>query len=291
MNIKDLLNKDAVEVFSESSLDAIQEAFDTKVNLATESALIAQDELYAKKLDTLIKTIDKDHTAKMKKIVEAVDQDRAQKLLKVVKKYERTLNEDATQYKQQLVGAVSVYLDEFLEESISTEDLATAVKNKSAMSVLGKLRNVLSVGSVMMNESIQEAVLDGKSQITSLQEENVELKNKMKQLSESYNNVRVNALIEEKISSMDDDKKSFIRKTLKDKSFEFIKENFDYVSRLFDKKEKEKIKNITEDAKKKSANVDFIPKTEKILTENLNTNEPSGGDIYLSELSKVFGTR
>jgi 3-methyladenine DNA glycosylase AlkC len=291
MKIKDLLNKDAVEVFSESSLDAIQEAFDSKVNIATESALIAQDELYAKKLDTLIKTIDKDHTAKMKKIVEAVDQDRAQKLLKVVKKYERTLNEDATQYKQQLVGAVSVYLDEFLEESVSTEDLATAVKNKSAMSVLGKLRNVLSVGSVMMNESIQEAVLDGKSQITSLQEENAELKNKMKQLSESYNNVRVNALIEEKISSMDDDKKSFIRKTLKDKSFEFIKENFDYVSRLFDKKEKEKIKNITEDAKKKSANVDFIPKTEKILTENLNTNEPSGGDIYLSELSKVFGTR
>jgi 3-methyladenine DNA glycosylase AlkC len=291
MKIKDLLNKDAVEVFSESSLDAIQEAFDTKVNLATESALIAQDELYAKKLDTLIKTIDKDHTAKMKKIVEAFDQDRAQKLLKVVKKYERTLNEDATQYKQQLVGAVSVYLDEFLEESVSTEDLATAVKNKSAMSVLGKLRNVLSVGSVMMNESIQEAVLDGKSQITSLQEENTELKNKMKQLSESYNNVRVNSLIEEKISSMDDDKKSFIRKTLKDKSFEFIKENFDYVSRLFDKKEKEKIKNITEDAKKKSANVDFIPKTEKILTENLNTNEPSGGDIYLSELSKVFGTR
>jgi len=291
MKIKDLLNKDAVEVFSESSLDAIQEAFDTKVNLATESALIAQDELYAKKLDTLIKTIDKDHTAKMKKIVEAVDQDRAQKLLKVVKKYERTLNEDASQYKQQLVGAVSTYLDEFLEESISTEDLATAVKNKSAMSVLGKLRNVLSVGSVMMNESIQEAVLDGKSQITSLQEENVELKNKMKQLSESYNNVRVNSLIEEKISSMDDDKKSFIRKTLKDKSFEFIKENFDYVSRLFDKKEKEKIKNITEDAKKKSANVDFIPKTEKVLTENLNTNESSGGDIYLSELSKVFGTR
>jgi N-methylhydantoinase B/oxoprolinase/acetone carboxylase alpha subunit len=159
------------------------------------------------------------------------------------------------------------------------------------MSVLGKLRNVLSVGSVMMNESIQEAVLDGKSQITSLQEENTELKNKMKQLSESYNNVRVNSLIEEKISSMDDDKKSFIRKTLKDKSFEFIKENFDYVSRLFDKKEKEKIKNITEDAKKKSANVDFIPKTEKVLTENLNTNESSGGDIYLSELSKVFGTR
>lgn len=291
MKIKDLLNKDAVQVFSESSLDAIQDAFDKKVELSTEAALIAQDELYAEKLDTLIKTIDKDHTAKMKKIVEAVDQDRAQKLLKVVKKYERTLNEDASSYKKQLVGAVSAYLDEFLEESISTEDLSTAVKNKSAMGVLSKLRNVLSVGSVMMNESIQEAVIDGKSQITSLQSENENLKQKLQQLGESYNNVRVNALIEEKISSMEDDKKSFIRKTLKDKSFEFIKENFDYVSRLFDKKEKEKIKNITEDAKKKSANVDFIPKTEKILTENLNTKEFTGGDIYVNELSKVFGSR
>jgi hypothetical protein len=291
MKIKDLLNKDAVEVFSESSLDAIQEAFDKKVELATEAALVAQDELYAEKLDKLIKTIDKDHTAKMKKIVEAVDQDRAQKLLKVVKKYERMVNEDAAVYKKQLVGAVSAYLDEFLEESISTEDLATAVKNKSAMGVLSKLRNVLSVGSVMMNESIQEAVLDGKSQITSLQSENENLKKQIEQLKESYDNVRVNALIEEKISSMDDSKKSFIRKTLKDKSFEFIKENFDYVSRLFDKKEKEKIKNITEDAKKKSANVDFIPKTEKILTESLNTNSASSGDIYLDELTKVFGTR
>lgn len=291
MKIKDLLNEDAVKVFSEASLDAIQEAFDKKVELATEAALIAQDEVYAEKLDKLIKTIDKDHTTKMKKIVEAIDQDRAQKLLTVVKKYERTLNEDSAQYKKQLVGAVSAYLDEFLEESISTEDLSTAVKNKSAMKVLAKLRSALSVGSVMMNESIQEAVLDGKSQIEALKNENSNLKKNLKTLEESFNNVRVNALIEEKISSMATDKKSFIRKTLKDKSFDFVKENFDYVSRLFDKKEKEKIKSITEEAKIKSANVDFIPKSEKIVTESLNTKESTGGDIYLDELTKVFGTR
>jgi len=291
MKIKDLLNEDAVQVFSEASLDAIQNAFDKKVELATEAALIAQDELYAKKLDKLIKTIDKDHTAKMKKIVEAVDQDRAQKLLQVVKKYERTLNEDAASYKKQLVGAVSAYLDEFLEESISTEDLAAAVKNKSALNVLNNLRNALSVGSAMMNESIQEAVIDGKSRIDALQSENETLKKNLQTLQESFNNVRVNALIEEKIAAMPTDKKSFIRKTLKDKSFDFVKENFEYVSRLFDKKEKEKIKNITEEAKNKSANVDFIPEKQKIVTESLNTNESSGGDIYLDELTKVFGTR
>jgi hypothetical protein len=249
------------------------------------------NELYAEKLDKLIKTIDKDHTAKMKKIVEAVDQDRAQKLLQVVKKYERTLNEDAASYKKQLVGAVSTYLDEFLEESISTEDLAAAVKNKSALNVLNNLRSALSVGSAMMNESIQEAVIDGKARIDALQTENDNLKKNLQTLQESFNNVRVNALIEEKIAVMPTDKKSFIRKTLKDKSFEFVKENFEYVSRLFDKKEKEKIKNITEEAKNKSANVDFIPEKQKIVTESLNTNESSGGDIYLDELTKVFGTR
>jgi 3-methyladenine DNA glycosylase AlkC len=291
MKIKDLLNEDAVQVFSEASLNAIQDAFDKKVELTTEAALIAQDELYAEKLDKLIKTIDKDHTAKMKKIVEAVDQDRAQKLLQVVKKYERTLTEDAASYKTQLVGAVSAYLDEFLEESISTEDLAAAVKNKSALNVLNNLRSALSVGSAMMNESIQEAVIDGKSRIDTLQSENETLKKNLQTLQESFNNVRVNALIEEKIAVMPTDKKSFIRKTLKDKSFDFVKENFEYVSRLFDKKEKEKIKNITEEAKNKSANVDFIPEKQKIVTESLNTNESSGGDIYLSELSKVFGTR
>jgi 3-methyladenine DNA glycosylase AlkC len=291
MKIKDLLNEDAVQVFSEASLNAIQDAFDKKVELTTEAALIAQDELYAEKLDKLIKTIDKDHTAKMKKIVEAVDQDRAQKLLQVVKKYERTLTEDAASYKTQLVGAVSAYLDEFLEESISTEDLAAAVKNKSALNVLNNLRSALSVGSAMMNESIQEAVIDGKSRIDTLQSENETLKKNLQTLQESFNNVRVNALIEEKIAAMPTDKKSFIRKTLKDKSFDFVKENFEYVSRLFDKKEKEKIKNITEEAKNKSANVDFIPEKQKIVTESLNTNESSGGDIYLSELSKVFGTR
>jgi hypothetical protein len=227
MKIKDLLNEDAVQVFSEASLDAIQNAFDKKVELTTEAALIAQDELYAEKLDKLIKTIDKDHTAKMKKIVEAVDQDRAQKLLQVVKKYERTLNEDAASYKKQLVGAVSAYLDEFLEESISTEDLAAAVKNKSALNVLNNLRSALSVGSAMMNESIQEAVIDGKSRIDALQTENDTLKKNLQTLQESFNNVRVNALIEEKIAVMSTDKKSFIRKTLKDKSFEFVSENFE----------------------------------------------------------------
>ena len=73
MKITDLLNEDVISVIGEESLVAIQEAFEKKVDLTTEAALIAQDEVYAEKLDQLIKAIDKDHSSKMKRIVEAVD--------------------------------------------------------------------------------------------------------------------------------------------------------------------------------------------------------------------------
>jgi hypothetical protein len=291
MKIKDLLNEDVVKIMSEDTLVAIQEAFDKKVELTTEAALVAQDELYAEKLDQLIKTIDRDHSVKMKRIVSAIDQDRTQKLLKVVKKYETALNEGSQGTVAHVVGAVSSYLDSFLEESFSKDDFSKAVKNTSAMNVLERLRNTLAVDSVMMKESVQEAVLDGKSKIDNLQNENVELKKQLRVLEENFNAVRVNALIEEKISKMSDDKKSFVRKTLKDKSFDFISENFDYVSRLFDKKEKEKIKSITEDAKKRKIDVDFIPEQQKVVTESINNNNDDAYDPYVSELAKVFGNR
>jgi len=291
MKITDLLNEDVISVIGEKSLVAIQEAFENKVELTTEAALIAQDEVYAEKLNELIKAIDKDHSSKMKRVVEAVDADRTQKLLKIAKKYERTLNEDSSAFKKQMVGAVSVYLDEFLEESISKEDLASAVKNKSAYSVLEKLRGVLAVDSVLMKESVQEAVLDGKTQIDNLAFENSKLKKQLSSLQENFNNIRVNALIEEKISNMANDKKSFIRKTLKDKSFDFVNENFDYVSRLFDKKEKEKIKSITEEAKQKKMDVDFIPEYQNVVSESVNNNNDNSYNAYIDELSRVFGKR
>ena len=50
MKITDLLNEDVISVIGEESLVAIQEAFEKKVDLTTEAALIAQDEVYAEKL-------------------------------------------------------------------------------------------------------------------------------------------------------------------------------------------------------------------------------------------------
>lgn len=289
MKIKNLLNEDVAGVLGEESMKAIQQAFDDKVTLAEEAALAKQDAEYAKKLQHLLNTIDENHTNKMKQVVVALDKDRTQKLMQVAKKYERVLHEDASQYKKQVVGAVSAYLDAFLQESVTESDLQSAVKNTTAMNVLSNLRKVLAVDSLMMKESVQAAVLDGKQKMTTLEEENTKLKRQYQLLEKNFNNIRINALIEEKISNMSDDKKNFIRKTLKDKTYDFVTENFSYVSKLFDKKTKEQVRNITEDAKKKSSNLDFIQESAEINNQTLNKVDAT--DPYVQELNRTFGAR
>ena len=55
--------------------------------------------------------------------------------------------------------------------------------------------------------------------------------------------------------------------------------------------EKEKIKSITEEAKQKKMDVDFIPEYQKVVSESVNTNNDDSNNSYIEELSKVFGKR
>lgn len=176
MSLKNLLSEDVQNILSPESLDAIQEAFDKKVELSVEAALIEQDNLYAEKLETLVNAIDKDHTTKMKKLVEAVDKNNASKLVKLVKAFKRESVVESAKFKNQLVESISMYLDTYINEAIDKKDIEQAVKNKTAYNVLEKFRNALAVDSVLMKESVKDAVLDGKSQIDALQKENAELK-------------------------------------------------------------------------------------------------------------------
>ena len=248
--MKNLFTEDVQKILTPESLTAIQDAFDVKVTLAVESALLEQDELYASKLKTLITTLDADRTKKMQRVVEAVDKNNASKLAKVVKMYSRETGKDYRAFKKQMVESVSVYLDEYLKESVATADIAKAVKNTSAFNVLENLRNVLAVDSVMMKESVKDAVLDGKSQIDKLRKENQELASNFKALYESNQKIEVSMLLENKTAKLPETKKNFIRKALADKSAKFIEENFDYTLRLFDRQEKSKLVTLKEEAEK-----------------------------------------
>ena len=48
-----------------------------------------------------------------------------------------------------MVGISHPYLEEFLSEAIPAKDIEQAVKNKTAMNVLGNLRKVFAIDSVI----------------------------------------------------------------------------------------------------------------------------------------------
>jgi hypothetical protein len=271
---------------SNESVSAIQKALEAKVDLAVEAALVEQDEVYAAKLGSVMESLDKDRTIKMKKLMEAFDRDKTTKLVKVVKKYEREQQGDLIRFKKQLTESVSAYLEEFLNESIPAKDIEQAVKNKTAMNVLDNLRRVFAIDSAVMKESVSDAILQGKTELDKLRNENASLKSNLKVITEEKNNTQVKLFLEGKTSKYPESKKNFIKKALGDKSLTFIKENFDYTVRLFEKQEKKQLEVIKEEAlQNRKHKPDFV-KNQKIITEKVS-NDVEENDPYLSVLQTM----
>jgi len=276
----ELLPKELQEVLTEESVNAIETAIKDKVELSVEAALTNQDELYAEKLEELVSAIDKDHTGKLKRVVEAVDTSNATKLIKVVKRYENEINNSAAQFKETLVESISDYIEEYIDEAVPVQAIEEATKNRTAAEVLSNLRNVLAVDSTLMKESVKGAVMEGKNTIDDLTARLNEVEKENNLLKEAYNTTQADLFLEKKTSGLQDKKKEHLRKVLGDKSPTFIKENFDYTARLFDKKEQERIDVIKEEA---FTNRKVKADAPKVIEEKIApvTNP------YLSELQRM----
>jgi len=279
---KDLLPEELKDVLTEDSVSSIETALKEKVDLSVEAALTTQDELYAEKLEELVARIDSDHAAKMEEVVESVDENNAKKLVAVVKKYERELNEDASEFKDVLVESISSYIEEYIDEALPVQAIQEATTNKTALSVLNNLRNVLAVDSSLMNESVKEAIVDGKEQISELQKEFDAIKLENKHLKEAYEDTASRLVLEQKLSGFNDKKAAYLKKVLSDKSAKFITENFEYTARLFDKKEKEQMAVIREEA---ISNRTVKADAPKIVEEKVKPSTPE--NPYLAGLDKM----
>ena len=280
---KDLLPEELKDVLTEDSVSSIETALKEKVDLSVEAALTTQDELYAEKLEELVARIDSDHAAKMEQVVESVDENNAKKLVAVVKKYERELNEDASEFKDVLVESISSYIEEYIDEALPVQAIQEATTNKTALSVLNNLRNVLAVDSSLMNESVKEAIVDGKEQITELQKEFDAIKLENKHLKEAYEDTASRLVLEQKLSGFNDKKAAYLKKVLSDKSAKFITENFEYTARLFDKKEKEQMAVIREEAISQRTVKADAPKV--VVEEKVKPYTPE--NPYLAGLDKM----
>lgn len=287
MKIKQLLNEDVRSVLGDESLDAIETAFNDKVSLAVESALEQQDGLFAKKLEALMERVDTVYGEKLKKVLEAVDKDRTKKLVTLAKRYEIELNESAVSFRNEIRNDISDYLETVvLEDVLPQAQIQDAVRNTAAIDVLSNLRQVLAVDSTMMKESVQEAIIDGKSQIDSLTESNNKLKAQLATQKKQNGSLKKETFLSESTKDFDKTKTNYISKVFKDKSIDFVEENFEYVAKLFDKRERDTEKLLKNEAvKSRKTVVDSIP-SEIIEEKTVNTNNDPEIDTYLQSMSR-----
>ena len=276
---KQLVPKEAAEVLTEDSVNTIEQAIKDKVELQVEAALTEQDDLYAERLQELVTAIDKDHTSKLNRVVEAVDYNNAGKLVKVIKRYENEINHKANGFKDTLVESISDYLEEYVDETIPAKAILEATQNRTAKEVLANLRKVLAVDSTLMSESVKEAVVDGKSQINDLDQKVTRLEKENKQLREAYTTTKADLLLESKTAHLSGKKKEYMIRILSDKSPKFIEENYEYTERLFDKKERQRISVLKEEAfTKRKVKADAPQQT---ISEKKEIRNP-----YLEELKR-----
>ena len=296
-NISDMLKEATDNILSDESLKQIEQVFtesvDTevkdKLGIHVEKALVEQDTEHAEKLSTLLTAVDTDHTKKLDRLVEAIDNNHADKLKAVVNRYQDIVTEDATTFKGDLVNQISDYLELYLEKVVPVESIKEAVKSKKAMNTLNEVRNLLAVDYATAKNSIKGAIKDGKQQLDEARavaktatEENEQLKNELKQ-------AKTIAMLAEKTQNMPKVKRNYVIKVLRDKTPDFITENFEYTSGLFDKSEKDRLEVLKEEAvtEQKTEQVDRpVVAEEQVIEEATQPADDPAFSTYMKELGK-----
>jgi len=303
--ITEQLKKVADDVLTEETFEAIEAAFNESVEakseelaqLRVEKALVEQDEEHAIKLEKLLEAIDADHTKKLHRIVEAIDKNHSQKLVSLVEKFRTELDGDAGLFKESLVDNISNYLDLYIEKNIPAQDIKEATKNNHAASILETLRRSLSIDNVMQNESVREAVIDGKQQIDEAKEMASLLEEKNRILSELVQKQDSQLALDKLTDGLPTAKKRHMEKVLAGKSAEFINENFEYTLEMFEKSELDKLDVLKEQATTGKRTRDRAPVGKKtIVAESVESqiaqSEPSNlqdnslFNSYMGELGR-----
>ena len=289
--ISDLLQEVGKDVLTEESLEQIETVFkeavdqkaEERAQIATEAALQVQDDEHSKKLEELLEAIDKDHAKKLEKVVEAVDADRTRKLKNIVRKYQTSLTEEANGLKDTVVESVSDYLDSYINDAIPTETIEEATNNRRAMEVLEQFRKTLSVDMVLANDSIREAVKDGKATIEESKKQVTKLTEHASDLTVQLESTQKELFLEKKLAGFDEKKSNFTRKTFANKDLSFIEENFDYTVNMFDKKAQESLDVLKEEAihetKTQAAQVEVVSESSK--------TPKSATSMYAQELANM----
>lgn len=284
------------------------ELAEQRAALQVESALLRIDEEHSAKLQHLLESIDTDHTAKLQNFIDVVDADHTAKLQnvlraidekhagmleQVVEKYETALQTEAVQYKDKLIEEVSNYLELYIEKLIPTQQINEAVENIQARRIVDQIRELVSIDEQFINSEIKEALVDGKRTIDSLQKELNEAVGINATLEERLGTVESALLLENKTKNLNEDSKRHVKRLLKDKSTDYIKENYQYVVEMFEKESRMQEELHKEEVVQQRLVESVIDRPEleySSISESIVTspNTPRAGGVteYLSEMRR-----
>lgn len=301
--IKKILQEAKIEGLTEESANVIATAFETELNkkadelakLQVESALKAQDADYTAKCETLMEKIDADRANKLLIVKNKLEESYKAKLQKVIDRHEQVLHKEAVSHKNEFLEKIDSYLDVFLNDAIPHEQLKEAVANIRYKKIVEQFKDVLTVNEATVNESIKSAILDGKSQIESLQEQVDTLTKEKQALLRESQIAQSKGLIAEMTKTLPKEKAEFVTRTLSDKTPDYIKENFNYVVKLFDKDEQKTREKLAESAKQEKVleHGKAEKQEQKIIKENVQKekekNKPkSDVDSYVDSFKGLF---
>ncbi len=303
-DITTLLKEATKDLLTDETLKAITEAFDKKVeekvSLAVEAALVKQDEDYSSKLEKVLESVDADHTSKLEKIVgridethaakfehalTAIDESHTEKLQKLVSVYENALKVEAENFKNTLVENVSSYLELYIDKTIPARDIHEATQNARSRRIIEEVKRLVSLDETFVNESVKEALLDGKRQIDEANAKAIEASKQSQLLNERVAIMERDLLLEKKTANLPAPKKAYMLRVLAEKDAKFINENFDYVSEVYEKKEEESLQTLKESTTPKSrgADVSKVQTASKQTTKSYSSAETDDGEKYVTE--------
>ena len=296
--IQDVLNQISEDVLTEDSKKMLSEAFDEavaaavteKVDLEVTDALTKLDEEHSAKLEQLLEAIDTDHSEKLMAVLSKIDEDHTEKLQFLVKQHNKALSEDASEFKENLLNQLSNYIELYIEKAIPREEIAEAVSNKRAQKILEQMKQMIALDDSFINETIKEAVEDGRKTIDSLKQELNEAIKSNIQATQALKVKSAELVLEKNTADLPKEKKQYVMRMLKGKDPEYITENFDYVVKMFDKEEDENKELVTEQATKSAKII-----KEKVDTPRADKNPPvadsstpegDGVDKYLNAMQR-----
>lgn len=265
---KDILTEEVRKDIAKLFAEAVDATVTERVQMVVDNELSKLDEDHTAKLEALVESIDEDHTAKMKSIVEAIDADYTNKLRLVSEKYEKELSEGAKALREELIGKVSNYLSLYLEECVPAKDLTEAVANTRARSIVEQVRTLVGIGPEHVDQTVREAVLDGRKTIDALKGKVDELMRENMEVRGKFGKLQSDILLEGKTKDLPESKRKYVRRLLEGKSVADIEKNFKFVVEMFERDEGERIASATSTAMGKSQTL-----TEKVDTPKTVVSE------------------